>query len=253
MQNKTLSTAPPSWCDWTRQSNTRLPRKQCPWRTCPLPYKMQAMQTDENRLGSLLESGRIWKDCSVPKLSSIQHSPNHLSSWRPCERSKASRSNVPVRRRESAWAKVSSTNCHWFLKRLKGTELRCQQHTALPLLSQGPENVQFWYMFGKKHLDAIQMGKIGGIQGLHQEKCAIKKENVWKCRKMWKHVERWKDAFCDSWTPLLCGLSLAGPGRTFWAATIVEMKGTHEPVIACSEKLESGLSLPSLKILPLPQ
>ena len=77
--------------------------------------------------------------------------------------------------------------------------------------------------------------------------------NVEKCGNMWKDERTHFIAFCDSWTPLLCGLSLASPGRTFWAATIVEMKGTHEPVIACSEKLESGLSLPLLKILPLPQ
>jgi hypothetical protein len=51
------------------------------------------------------------------------------------------------------------------------SELRCQQHTALPLLSQGPENVQFWYMFGKKHLDAIQMEKIGGIQEYPGKMC----------------------------------------------------------------------------------
>ena len=132
-----------------------------------------------NRWEPIGISLRIWKDCSVPKLSSIQHSPDHLSSWRPCERSKASRSNVPVRRRESAWAKVSwgvnnTLHCHCFRKVLRMFNFG----TCLAK--------SIWMPF--KWRRSVASRNI-------QEKCAIKKENVWKCRKMWKHVERWKDAF----------------------------------------------------------
>ena len=58
MQNKTLSTAPPSWCDWTRQKQHQAPEEAMPLKNLPIALQ-NAMQTDENRLGSLLESGRI--------------------------------------------------------------------------------------------------------------------------------------------------------------------------------------------------